>query len=221
MRFSAAIFDLDGTLCNTIGDLKTSMNEMLRLMGHPEVSREVVLASINNGAREFVRGCLPDTVKHDDTELDRCFTAYKECYSRHYLDTTFPYEGLTELIRELSEAGIKLGVLSNKQDPMTKALIAKLYGYDHFDERAVWGHAFLPHKPNPAAAYYIAGTFGVRPDEVAFIGDSNIDIMTAINAEMHPVGVTWGYRSAEVLLATGAKILCDTPCELRDFLLGR
>ncbi len=221
MRFSAAIFDLDGTLCDTIGDLRTAMNEMLRQCGLPEVSREVVLSSINTGAREFVRGCLPTALQNDEHMLDRCLAIYKECYLRHYLDSTYAYAGMNELIAELSAAGMKLGVLSNKQDVMTKAIVKALYGYTGFDERAVWGQAFLPHKPDPSAAIYIAGTFCLKPGEIAFIGDSNVDMQTANNAGMHSIGVTWGYRPADVLLAAGAKTLCSTPAELGKFLLGK
>jgi phosphoglycolate phosphatase len=221
LQFSAAIFDLDGTLCDTIGDLRTSMNEMLRTVGFPEVSRETVIASINNGAREFVRGCLPEPVQQDEDKLDRCLAIYKECYSRHYLDTTYAYVGMTELIAELRAAGFRLGVLSNKHDTMVKAIIYKLFGDDAFDDYAVWGQAFLPHKPDPAAAYYLAGVLHVRPDEVAFIGDSHIDISTALNAGMFPVGVSWGYRPAELLIETGAKAICNTPGELRKLLLGK
>lgn len=222
MRFSAAIFDLDGTLCDTIGDLHTSMNEMLRTVGLPEVDRETVITSINNGAREFVRGCLPKELQKNEEALDRCLAVYRECYPRHYLDTTYAYKGMPELISDLRKAGFKLGVLSNKQDPMVKVIISKLFGDDAFDDFAVWGgSSHLPLKPDPAAAYYVAGVLRVMPEDVAFIGDSHVDIATAINAGMHPVGVTWGYRSAEVLLDAGAKSICTTPDELRAVLLGK
>lgn len=220
MRFSAAIFDLDGTLCDTIGDLQTSMNEMLRTVGLPEVSRDTVISSINNGAREFVRGCLPKEVQHDEDKLDRCLSVYRECYSRHYLETTYAYAGMPELVADLRAAGFRLGVLSNKQDVMVKKIIYKLFGDDAFDDYAVWGQAFLPHKPDPAAAYYVAGVLHVKPDETAFIGDSHIDIGTALNAGMFPVGVSWGYRPAELLVETGAKAICNTPDELGKLLLG-
>jgi len=221
LQFDAAIFDLDGTLCDTIGDLHTSMNEMLRTLGLPEVGREVVVASINNGAREFVRGCLPDNLKHDEAALDRCLAVYRECYARHYLDTTYAFPDMKKLLSDLREAGLKLAVLSNKQDAMVKAIIFRIYGNSIFDENVVLGgNDFLPLKPNPAAAYYLAGVLRVRPDRTAFVGDSHVDIATAINAGMYPVGVSWGYRSEEVLKKAGARAICKTPDELRHVLLG-
>ena len=222
LQFAAVIFDLDGTLCNTLDDLRTSMNEMLRTVGYPEVGSDVVFASINNGAREFVRGCLPDEVKSDDETIDRCLAVYKQCYAKHYLETTYAYKGMPELLAELREAGLKLGVLSNKHNEIVKNIIFSIYGREIFDEHAILGGTdFLPLKPNPASAYYMAGTLQVRPDRTAFVGDSNVDIATAINAGMFPVGVSWGYRSAEVLKETGARAICRTPDELRRVLLGQ
>lgn len=222
MQFSAAIFDLDGTLCDTIGDLHTSMNEMLCTVGLPQVSRETVLASINNGARELVRGCLPEELQRDEQTLDRCLAIYKECYARHYLDTTYAYSGMPELVADLRAAGYRLGVLSNKHDEMVKTIISKVYGDDAFDDYAVWGgSSMFPLKPDPAAAFYIAGTLRARPDQTAFIGDSHVDIATAINAGMFPVGVSWGYRSAQVLRDAGAKAVCSSIDELRKLLLGK
>ncbi|MBO5273707.1 MAG: HAD-IA family hydrolase [Clostridia bacterium] len=206
--YKAAIFDLDGTLAYTLEDLKTGMNEMLAICSYPLCSTERILENINGGAYEFVRRSLPVHLQDDKEEVDRCFAIYVECYSKHFKDQTCLYDGVADCIAALSAAGMKMAVFSNKQHMHTTALIEKLFPDNPF--ALVIGQGQFPHKPDPTGALHIAAQFGVTPEEMIFVGDSNVDMTTARNAGMHPVGVTWGYRDRTVLAESGAEIICDT-----------
>ncbi len=214
----AVIFDLDGTLADTIGDLTTAMNEMLTARNYPARTKEQMLAAINNGARNLVWRSLPEEVRDAEGELDACLATYNECYGRHYLETTALYDGMGPLCRSLYADGIRLAVLSNKQHEQTSAIVERLLGRGLFG--VVLGHRDLPHKPDPTAPLYVAERLGVKPEQTVFCGDSNVDMTTALNAGMIPVGVTWGYRSREVLLEAGARYIVDTPDALRELILS-
>lgn len=203
----AMIFDLDGTLADTMDDLRTAMNEMLRSFGYKERSREDLLRFINQGARSFIKDSLPDDIDKSDELIEKCLPVYLECYSKCYDHQTYAYEGLKETLQKLYDSGIKLGVLSNKNDIYVKAIIKKLFG----DELFVSAEGFLdlPHKPDPASALRMADRMNVDPSECAFIGDSDTDMKTAANAGMLPVGVSWGYRSADVLKESGATVIVN------------
>lgn len=207
----AAIFDLDGTLCYTIDDLRCAMNLMLRDFGYPERTVEDILAAINFGAREFVRRSLPKEAASDEATVDRCFKCYSEHYSQHYLDSTYPYKGVPDVVRELKNRGIKLAVLTNKGDEHAKALVAKLFG-DTFD--IVLGNCGrFPTKPDPTSALWVAEQLGVEPREVLYAGDSDVDMKTSRNAGFFTCGVTWGYRDASMLCVTGASALVSEPTQ--------
>lgn len=209
MSFKAVIFDLDGTLCNTMPDLITSMNEMLRNAGLPERTDEQLIAAINCGAYEFVRRSLPEEYYNDEEFTRARLKEYNSTYEKHYLDKTHIYDGVLDAVKELKASGVKLGVLSNKPDKHCKNIIYTLFGEKLFD--IVMGQGAFPTKPDPSAAIHIAKEFGILPSLFAFVGDSNVDMQTAINAGMHPVGVSWGYRSIEILKESGAeKIITET-----------
>lgn len=214
----AVILDLDGTLADTMDDLITAMNGMLREKGYPERTREDLLRFINKGARRFVGQALPDglvkdTVDYSDDIVGDAVKVYGEHYARCYADKTFEYEGMTEELKKMKERGLKLGVLSNKQDRFVKDIVKKLFP-GIFD--SVYGQTELPEKPNPAGCFMIAKELGVEPCECAFVGDSDVDVKTALNSKMNGISVTWGYRDAECLKAAGAKIIIDKVCDLAD-----
>ena len=212
-KIEGVIFDLDGTLADTMDDLLTAMNGMLVDLGFATRTREELLCFINRGARYFVGRSLPDGIVPDfnDPLVDRALVIYGEHYAKCCLDKTHPFEGVPEAVDELKRAGVRVGVLSNKQDAFVRETVGKLYP-GVFD--VVRGQTELPEKPDPAPALAVAGLLGVDPAHCAFVGDSDIDIKTGVNAGMLPVGVTWGYRSEECLVEAGAEVIVHTPDEL-------
>ena len=209
------IFDLDGTLADTMGDLVVSMNIMLSHYGFPHRTRDDLLRFINGGAMNFVRQALPLDKQSDDEFLREAFGIYNEAYSQHYADTTYLYAGMLDTVMGLKSAGMKLAVLSNKQHFQTNAIIDKL-APNTFD--IVMGHADLPHKPDPATVYHIFDTLGVTAEETLFVGDSDVDIRTAINSGTYPIGVAWGYRTPELLIETGAQMIVYNPMEILELI---
>lgn len=215
--FKAAIFDLDGTLAYTIDDLRTAMNLMLKDMGYPERSVQEIHDAINCGAREFVRRSLPQEARENEELVDQCHKTYAAYYDIHYLDTTYLYNGIAETVDELKTKGLKLGVLSNKGDTHTKKLISKLFPEGTF-VMVLGNSGLFPTKPDPTSALYMAKELDVNPEEVLYIGDSNVDMETAKNAGFFACGVTWGYRDEKVLLESGADKLVYTPKQITDLL---
>ncbi len=211
--FKAVIFDLDGTLCYTIDDLRTAMNAMLEEMKYPTRTKEQIYEAINFGSREFVRRSMPEELRADEDEVTRCHKCYAAHYDVHYLDSTYPYDGIPEVLEKLRAKGLKLAVLSNKGDSHTKKMVSKLFGDELFDV-VLGGSERFPHKPDPQSALWIASELGVEPREVLYVGDSNIDMETARNAGFFACGVTWGYRGELVLTSSGASVLVRDPKEL-------
>ena len=211
--FKAIIFDLDGTLAYTIEDLKTGMKEMLSELGYPTRSSDEILRAVNYGSREFVRRCLPEDFNAEGEEFEICFNRYNYHYSKHYLDKTAPYEGISETLEMLKNEGFKLAVLSNKGHEHTVNLVSNIFRKGLFD--IVLGNTSeFPTKPCPDSGLYIAKELGTLPKEVLYIGDSNIDMQTAKNCGFYACGVTWGYRDAEVLIQSGASTLLNETKEI-------
>lgn len=209
----AVIFDLDGTLAYTLEDLRQGMNLMLEEVGYPLRTTEDILAAVNCGALEFVRRSLPEEVRADEAIVDKCYKIYNKRYAEHYLDKTVLYEGMKETVLAFKNMGMKLGVLSNKGDEHTNGIVRKLFDNSVFDHIQGCLPQF-PTKPNPTSALYIADKFGVKSSEVLYVGDSNVDMETARNAEFFACGCTWGYRSAQILIDSGASVLVSHPKEL-------
>ena len=210
------IFDLDGTLADTMGDLVVSMNKMLSHYGFPHRTRDELLTFINGGAINFVRQALPFDKQADDEFVQAAFEIYNATYAQHYAEVTHLYPGIHDTVMGLKSAGMKLAVLSNKQHFQTNAIIEKLFGANTFD--IVIGHADLPHKPDPATVYHIFDTLGVTAEETLFVGDSDVDIRTAINSGTYPIGVAWGYRTPELLIETGAQMIVYNPMEILELI---
>lgn len=199
------IFDLDGTLCDTLPDLGAAMNKMLSDFGYPTRSREELRLAICYGAREFVLRSLPEGERDEET-VTQALSCYRENYKNALTVKTLPYIGIRELLEALMDAGVPLAVYSNKPMEQTKTVVAHYFPDIPF--AAVVGHVDgTPTKPDPTAALAIAEKMGFSPKEIAFVGDSDVDMRTGRNAGMVPIGVTWGYRDAETLLRGGAEHL--------------
>ena len=213
------IFDLDGTLCDTLDDIRTGVNNTLERLGYKTRTRDEIHKFINNGARELIRRSLPKDVQGVDFIVDSALSDYNMEYAKCYCDTTYPFDGIEELLIDLKNMGFKLAVLSNKQDEFVKEIISRLFGDDLFT--VVMGQSAFPPKPDPSSTLYVAKMMGARPEQCIYVGDSDVDILTGINAGMVPVGVTWGYRSREVLTEAGARLLADDAEQMLDIILSR
>ena len=205
----AVIFDLDGTLLNTLGDLASSVNFALRSCGYPERSIDEVRTFIGNGVIMLMHRSVPKGTNAEDEK--KCFEKFRAHYLAHMEDTTAPYEGVNGLISALGAKGIGTAVVSNKLDAAVKGLCKKhfplltcAFGVTQESER----------KPSAANVYKALSLLGVRREEAIYVGDSEVDVQTAQNAGLEMVCVTWGYRSRELLLSAGAKVLVDRPEEI-------
>jgi phosphoglycolate phosphatase len=216
MKYKAAIFDLDGTLLDTIEDLGDSMNYVLEKMGYPTHDMEKYKYFVGNGVINLVSRALPAD-KRDDGIVKAALAAMKDAYSKRWDVKTKPYPGITDLLDALADKGIKLSVLSNKTDDITKLVIKKLLPswsfYPVFGEREG-----VPRKPDPTGAIEITQILGANPGECLFLGDTGVDMKTATAAGMYAVGVLWGFRKAEELVENGAKTLISHPLDLLKLL---
>ena len=211
-----AIFDLDGTLLDTIDDLFLAINEMLVTCGYPEISREKIRTCIGHGARVFVQKAI-EPIPADDAEADRCLEIYRQIYDRDGTSHARVFAGMKEALAELKARGVRLAVYSNKPDFATRHAIAQYFG-DTFE--IVYGaREGIPVKPDPAGALAILDEWGADPADAAFVGDGDTDFLTAKAAGMKPVSVLWGYRTREELSACGATVFAETPEQMKNFIL--
>ena len=216
MKFRAIIFDLDGTLLDTIEDLADSMNAVLGRAGLPAHDVEAYKRFVGDGIEVLVERALPPGMR-DARALRAFVAAMREEYGRRWKVKTAAYEGIEELLETLARRGIKLAVLSNKPDDATKQVVEALLPRARFDV-VLGARSGVPRKPDPTAALDIARTLGVLPGECLYVGDSATDVQTAAAAGMKPVGVLWGFRGAAELEGAGAKILISRPAEILDIL---
>ena len=208
------IFDLDGTLADTMDDLKTAVNSTLTILGYETRTKFELLNFINNGSRELVRRSLPTAVQTEDFIIDSALSIYKGEYEKCFCEKTREYVGMGEVLAKLKAQGFRLGVLTNKPDFFAKTIIKKLFGEQAFD--FVLGQTDIPHKPDPAGAFIVAKAMGVKPHKCIFVGDSDVDIKTAQNAGMRSIGVAWGYRSVDLLNETGANFIAENTAEIEE-----
>lgn len=215
MHLRAALFDLDGTLLDSLRDIGEAMNHALSLHGLPVHPLSDYRRFVGEGVRVLVSRALP-TGREDAHEA--VLASYKSFYAEHLLKHTRPYPGVLEVLSRLAGEGVKLAVLSNKPDAATRQLVSALLPDVPFS--VVYGErAGVPRKPDPTAALGIATELGVEPGDCAFIGDTAVDMDTARAAGMYGVGVTWGFRSEE-LQAHGARALAHTADELLQALFS-
>ena len=214
----AAIFDLDGTIADTLDDITESINLMLSELGFKPLSRVETLRNINHGAFELVRRSLPSEYSDDTTYIKKALSIYERYYSNCYNSKTYLYKDINSVIALLKEKRIKLAVLSNKQDIFVKNIIFKLFGENTFD--IVLGQGRFPPKPSPESGNFICEQLSLSPNQIAMVGDSHVDMLTAKAVGFVPIGVTWGYRSREVLTENGALYLADKPHELYDIIFS-
>lgn len=210
------IFDLDGTLLDTIGDLAVSCNHTLEQFGHPIHPTDAYPQFVGNGIAKLVERALPAECRTSDyiEQVRQSFVAY---YKEHIADYTRPYDGVSELLAELAECGVALAVASNKFHEGTVMLVDCFFGCERF--AAVYGQRVgVPIKPDPTVVEQIMAEVGISREEVLYVGDSGVDMRTAAAAGVRSVGVTWGFRSREELIETSAVHLVDRAEEIIDLL---
>ena len=215
MKYSCVIFDLDGTLLDTLGDLAAAVNAALEAKGHPVRTIDEVRRFVGNGVKNLVIRALPEGA--DAEEVESTLTAFKEYYNAHLSVHTLPYPGIPELLERLRAAGVKVGVNSNKYDAALQFLCGRhLNGlYD----LALGETESLPRKPSPAAALSILERLDCKPEDAAYVGDSGVDIQTARNGGMAALSVSWGFRSEEELKADKPDALFRDVKDLERYLL--
>lgn len=215
MKFKAVIFDLDGTLVNSLEDIADAMNSVLKDLNYPTHSYEAYQYFIGSGLRNLVSKALPET-HNDEKDIDNCYDLMIEKYSVDCTRKTASYEGIRDLLDHLISQNIKLSVFSNKSDALTKKVVADLF--PNYFNPVVGLSIEALKKPNPHEAIEISKSLGLTTEEIIFVGDSGIDMQTATNANMFAVGVSWGYRPAEELIANGAKYVLNHPLDLIPIL---
>ena len=209
--YRAAIFDMDGTLVDTLADLYDSVNEMLTHYNFPRRTLDEVRQFVGNGARKLMIRSLPA----DCDFVDDALAYYNDCYARNCLNKVKPYDGILEFLAALEAKKILLGICTNKQHFAAVKIAEKIltpikFSYISGDEPG------QPRKPDPTRALAGAKKFSVAPEEVAYFGDTAVDMETAKNAGFLPIGVTWGFRPRSELVDSGAKIIIDDPREILE-----
>lgn len=209
------LFDLDGTLLDTLEDLYQSVNAALAACGFPERTRMEVRSFVGNGVRNLMVRSVPDG--EENPKFEECFQKFREHYAAHLNDHTAPYAGIMELLAELKEKGIPTAVVSNKSDAAVKELCRETFR--DLVPLAIGESERVKKKPAPDTVIEAAAGIGVPLKDCVYVGDSEVDLATAENAGIPCISVSWGFRDKELLESLGVKMLLDTVSELRDCLL--
>jgi phosphoglycolate phosphatase len=214
LNYKAAIFDLDGTLLDTLDDLADAMNDALRAQGFPAHPADDYKQMIGNGVANLVKRALPP----DRQEmLEHTLYLMRDNYAKNAINKTKPYDGILETLRNLHQNGLKLAVLTNKDQNFSITLVEHYFGKELFE--VIWGAIVgRPIKPDPAVLYELLTSLNVPPDQAIFIGDSGVDMDIAKAANVDSVGVTWGFREKNELVAHHACRIIDQPQELLKIL---
>lgn len=219
MKYDIVIFDLDGTLLNTIGDLAASVDYVMRSRNLPEHTDAEYRQMVGGGIKRLVERALPDDLAHNNAYVEECVTQFRRYYVDNIDRYTEPYEGMHSLLCELRTLGVKVAVASNKFQHGTERLVAKFFG--DIDFVAIEGNREgAPLKPDPAIVRNILRQTSIDPSRAIMVGDSGIDIHTAKAAGIDSVGVAWGFRFAEELVEAGASVVVENSSKLREILLA-
>lgn len=214
----AIIFDLDGTLLDTLRDLADSGNAVLEARGFPTHPKKAYRTFIGNGMMNLVRDIFPEGHRPElGAETDVVLAEYRAAYGERWKNTTVIFPGIAQLLNELTTKGIPIAVLSNKAHDFTEKCVEAFLSEWKWDV-VLGAREGVPKKPDPAGAVEAAKVLGLNPSDCFFIGDSDVDMMTAVNAGMHAVGVNWGFRPVEELLGAGAEFILEDPHDLCSLL---
>lgn len=212
----AVIFDLDGTLLNTLDDLADSTNYALSKFGYPTRTIDEVRQFVGNGVAKLIERAIPEG--KNNPNFEKCLAIFKENYAQNMYNKTAPYNGIIEMLSNLKSKGIKIAVVSNKFDLAVKELCKKYFeGFIDFaaGENEAQG---IKKKPASDTVISVLNEFNFAPEDAVYVGDSDVDIMTAKNSKMPCISVTWGFRDEKFLLENGATILINAPSEIYNHL---
>ncbi|MCR4618941.1 MAG: HAD family hydrolase [Lachnospiraceae bacterium] len=215
MSYKLAVFDMDGTILNTLQDITNAINYALRENGYPERSIDEVRFFVGNGLKKLVDRAVPDGTS--DESKDKVFDTLIPYYRAHSADTTKPYDGIGDLLRKLRDAGVKCAVVSNKADAAVGDLVK-----DYFDglfDMWLGERPDVAKKPAPDMTKKVLDGLGFSEDEAVYIGDSDVDIMTARNSGLDEILVDWGFRSREFLVQKGAKRIVSSTDEVFNIIM--
>lgn len=212
--YQLAIFDLDGTLLDTLDDLRQGLNYALSTQGFAPRTREEVRAFVGNGIRKLIERAVPaDTTP---AQIDAVMAAFTPYYARHCADQTRPYEGILPLLERLGREGVVCALVSNKPDYAVQTLCAQYF--PGLLAACAGAKDTVRKKPYPDAVFAVMRALALQDARAVYIGDSEVDLQTARNASLPCIAVSWGFRAREALLDAGAELVCDTPQALYDAL---
>lgn len=213
-KYDTVIFDMDGTLLNTLDDLWAAVNYALRRMEMPERTMEEVREFVGNGVRKLMQRAVPDGC--DETEFEKAFAIFKEYYARHNNDCTKAYDGVVQLLRDLRAQGFSLAIVSNKLDSAVKEL-SQTY-FEGLVETAIGDQEGMAKKPAPDMVEAALALLGKKKEQAVYVGDSDVDLLTAENAGLPCICVLWGFRDRAFLAERGAKWFAEKPEDVKNFL---
>lgn len=212
--YKLCVFDMDGTVVNSIGDIAAAMNRSLESLGHKTYTDDEYCKMVGDGMDILCRRALPDS---DEEEVTKLIELYKQDYINHCCEKSYIYDGVAEVIHGLKKSGVKCAILSNKPHDQAMEVADTLFDDEMFD--IVLGQTDrFPIKPAPDSLLWMIDELGVEKSEVAYIGDSNVDVRLGKTAGVFTVGVTWGFRTAEELKSEGADAIADTAEALEEIL---
>jgi phosphoglycolate phosphatase len=216
IKYKAIIFDLDGTLINSLSDIADSVNRVLSVHGFPIHSTDAYRCFIGNGAMTLIQRALPDDQRNEKT-IQICHKEFKNDYRQHWNDKTSVYDGIKEMLDALCARNIRLSILSNKPHEFTiKCAQACLHQWPF--EIVLGNQAEIPKKPDPAGALLIAQKMRMPASDFLYLGDTAVDMQTALAAGMFPAGALWGFRTKKELAESGAKALLNHPMGILSLL---
>lgn len=214
MKYTTVIFDLDGTLLDTLEDLTDSVNYAMAAMGWPLREKKDVRLYLGNGIKRLMELCSPDGITSE--EFQKAFSIFREYYELHNQDKTAPYEGVVELMAQLKAKGVKMAIVSNKIHQAVLALRDEFFPYV---EVAIGDDLKMARKPAPDSCYRALELLGSTKEESVYIGDSEVDLLTAKNAGLDCITVLWGFRDKEYLMENGATVFVESPQDIEKEVL--
>lgn len=214
MKIDTIIFDLDGTLLNSLGDLHACFNHAIKSFGYPERSLNEIKSFVGNGIKKAIERALPKPV--EDRDLNKIVDYFRIYYRDHMLEFTKPYDGIIEMLEEARKKGFKLAVVSNKYDDEVKMLVKNYFG-KYIDIAIGEGHG-IRKKPEVDGVIEAINELDSNLKRTIFVGDSDVDIKTAKNAGIHCISVTWGFRDRNFLMAEGAEYFANHPKEILEII---